>query len=161
MINQKGFSLIEAMIAMLILTVGLLALGVLQIGGMKSNANALNRTDGGTFAQTVLDTLRALPVDDDLLTDTVLPGTLNGLDQGIAVGGNAPIPANADHTGAELFDANPTPGLNGQTYTVFWNVSDDIPVPGAKTVRVFVYWTDQRFGQNRAIATTVMGGLYL
>ena len=144
---------------MSILTIGLLAVGLMQIGAMKGNTNALNRSDGLTFAQTVMDTLRTLPMDDLLLVDNGDNG--NNLDDGIAEGGNPPVPANADHTGDEIYGANPTPGLNGQTYTVFWNVDEDAPITAAKTLRVFVYWTDQRYGLNRAVLTSVIGGLYL
>lgn len=154
--NQQGFSLIEAIIAMAILTVGLLAVGLMQIGAMKGNTNALSRGDGSAFAQSVMDVLRSTPMENALLVDN--GGTL---DDGIAVGAADPIPANADHTGSELFGANPTTGINGMTYTVFWNVEDDTPIADAKTVRVFVYWTDGKFGLNRVVSTSVLGGLYL
>ena len=41
----------------------------MQIGAMRANTNALGRTDGVAIAQSVLDTLRALPLDDPLLLD--------------------------------------------------------------------------------------------
>lgn len=154
--NQKGFSLIEALFAMVILTIGLLAVGLMQIQAMKGNTNAISRTDGVAVAQTVMDTLRSLPIDDTLLSDS--GGTL---DDGIAVGGNAPVPGDADHTATELYGANPIAGMNGQNYTIFWNVTNDTPVTNSKTLRLFVYWTDQKFGRNRAIVTSIIGGLYL
>jgi len=155
--SQSGFSLVEAMIAMVILAVGLLAVGLMQISAMKGNTNALSRGDGVSFAQSVMDTLRSIPMDSALLVDN---GGTN-LDDGIAAGNVAPNPGNADHSGTELFGANPTAGLNGMNYTIFWNVDDDIPVSGAKSVRVFVYWNDNKFGRNRVIVTSVVGGLYL
>lgn len=150
--NQKGFSLLEAIIAMSILTVGLLAVGLMQIGAMKSNTSALSRSDGTAIAQSVMDELRSVPMDDDLLTDT--GSAINAGEAGVT-------PAAADHTGTEIFGANPFTGANGQTFTIFWNVVDDTPVNNAKTVRVYVYWTDRQFGLNRAIMTSVLGGLYL
>lgn len=156
--NQKGFSLIEAMIAMMILTIGLLAVGLMQVSAMKGNTNALSRTDGVAFAQSVMDRLRALPMSDALLTDT--DGGVN-LNAGMATGGGDPNPAVADHPPTLLYGANPITGMNGQSYTIFWNVTDNTPVTGAKTLRVFVYWTDPKFGLNRAIMTSVLGGLYL
>lgn len=147
--NQKGFSLIEALVAMAILAVGLLAVGLMQIGAMKGNTNAMSRSDGVEIAQSVMDRLRSVPLDDTLLSDAF---TANGLDA---------LDANADHNGSELYAANPVVGPNGQTYSIFWNVLEDTPVASAKTVRVYVLWTDQKFGQNRAIMTSVLGGLYL
>ena len=154
--NQSGFSLIEALVAMAILSIGLLAVSLMQIGAMKGNSNAINRSDGSAIAQSVMDTLRSVPLDNSLLT-----AVGDDLDNGIATGGNQPIPGDADHTGTEIFGTNPVAGANGQSYTVFWNVLDDSPVTNAKTIRVFVYWNDSRFGLNRAITTSVVGGLYL
>ena len=150
--NQQGFSLIEAMIAMVILSVGLLAVGLMQISAIKGNTNALSRTDGVAMAQSVMDRLRGLPIDDALLSD-VDPASTN-LDDGRAAGG-APDDTLAGHSEGLVT------GPNGQNYTVFWNVDEDTPVANAKTVRVFVYWTDQKFGLNRTIMTSVIGGLYL
>jgi type IV pilus assembly protein PilV len=153
LLNQKGFSLLEALIAMMIVTVGLLAVGLMQIGAMKGNTNAISRSDGVAMAQSVMDVLRTLPLDDDRLDDNG-----NALDAGES---SPPDATAADHGGDEIFAANPVAGSNGQTYTVFWNVVDDDPVDNAKTVRVYVYWNDNRFGLNRAVMTTVVGGLYL
>lgn len=150
--NQNGFSLIEALVALVILTIGLLAVGLMQIGAIKGNTNALSRSDGAAIAQSVMDSLRSVSLDNDLLSDEG-----NGIDGG-ATSANSD---DADHSGAEIFGTNPFIGSNGQTYTIFWNVLDDTPVESAKTVRVFVFWTDQKFGRNRAIMTSVLGGLYL
>lgn len=152
--NQQGFSLIETIIAMAILSIGLLAVGLMQIGAMKGNANALGRSGGVAVAQSRLDSLRCLPLDDPELTDVDIAN--DNLDDGIALEGNGPTPENAGHTAA-----NPVIDMNGQSYTVFWNIDDDTPAEGAKTVRLFVYWNDQKFGLNRVITTSVLGGVYL
>jgi len=147
--NNKGFSLIEAMIAMVILSVGLMAVGLMQIGAMKANTNALGRTDGVAVAQSELDRLRSLPLDDADLQDG--GGTndgIDGLDDGEDGSGTSPD-----------IDLGTIIGPNGREYKVFWNVADN--VANTKTVRLFVYWTDPKFGLNRVISTTVLGGLYL
>jgi|LGVF01.2.fsa_nt_gb type IV pilus assembly protein PilV len=148
--NEHGFSLIEAMIAMVILSIGLMAVGLMQIGAMRANTSASNRGDGMAVAQSTLDRLRGLPLDDTLLADN------NSLiDAGSAPAGGVPDDTLADHSDGTVI------GSNGQSYTVFWNITDNAPVTGAKTIRLFVYWTDQRFGLNRVISTSVIGGLYL
>lgn len=151
--NQRGFSLIEALIAMVLLSVGLLAAGLMQIGGIKANANAAGRTFGVGLAQSIMDDLRSRALDDALLVDTGNRG--NGLDDGMATGGSNPVPANADQAPGQVT------GSDGRTYSVFWNVADDVPVTGTKTVRLFVYWNDSKFGLNKVITTTVLGGFYL
>lgn len=149
--NQQGFSLIEVVVAMAILTFGLLAVGLMQIGAMRGNTNATSRSSGVAVAQSVMDDLRSLPLDHTLLQDV----NAGVLDRGAASGGADPNAAQADHNQGTIT----TP--NGQVFTVFWNVADDAPLASAKTVRVFVYWNDRHFGLNRAIMTSVVGGLYL
>jgi type IV pilus assembly protein PilV len=154
--NQRGFSLIEALVAMVLLSVGLLAAGLLQIGGIKANANAAGRTFGVGLAQSIMDDLRSRSVGDALLLDTGDRG--NDLDDGRAASGGNPVPADADQ---KMGLTGQVTGSDGRTYTVFWNVANDVPVTGTKTVRLFVYWNDSKFGLNKVVATTVLGGFYL
>jgi type IV pilus assembly protein PilV len=151
--NQRGFSLIEALIAMVLLSVGLLAAGLLQIGGIKANANAASRTSGVAVAQSILDDLRSRSLDDPLLVDTGDNG--NGLDDGKATAGGNPVPNDADQSAGQITTSD------GRTYTVFWNVADGFPMTTTKTLRLFVYWTDPKFGRNKVVTTTVLGGYYL
>jgi type IV pilus assembly protein PilV len=151
--NQRGFSLLEALIAMVLLSVGLLAAGLMQIGGIKANANAAGRTFGVGLAQSIMDDLRSRAMDDALLVDTGDRG--NDLDDGMAAPGSGPVPGVADQSPGQIT------GSDGRTYTVFWNVANDVPVTGTKTVRLFVYWDDSKFGLNKVITTTVLGGFYL
>lgn len=149
--NQKGFSLVETLIAIVVLSVGLLAVSLLQIGAMKGNSNAIGRTMGVSLAQSYMDDLKSRSLDDSLLVDNGDNG--DNLNDGQASGGSAPVPASADHSAGQIT------ADDGRAYTVFWNVADDVPVNGSKTVRVFVYWNDQRFGLSRVIVTSVLGGL--
>lgn len=152
--NQRGFSLVEALIALVLLSVGLLAAGLMQIGSMKANTNAAGRTFGVGLAQSVMDDLRSRPLGDALLVDTDADGAA-GLDDGMATGGGNPIPANADQSMGQITASD------GRNYTIFWNVADDEPVNGASTLKLYVYWNDQKFGLNKVIMTTVVGGFYL
>jgi prepilin-type N-terminal cleavage/methylation domain-containing protein len=150
-IDNKGFSLIEALVALVVLAIGLLAVGLMQIGAMKANTNALGRTDGVAVAQSQLDRLRSLPLDDPDLQDG--GGTndgIAGLDDGEDGSGTNP-----DIPKVTIV------GPNGRDYEVFWNVVDDTPVDGVKTVRVFTYWRDPKLGLNRVVFTSILGGLYL
>jgi type IV pilus assembly protein PilV len=151
--NQRGFSLIEALIAILLISVGLLATGLLQIGGIKANANAGGRTSGVAVAQSIMDDLRSRPFDDPLLMDTGTNGS--GLNDGMATAGSDPTPGNSDHFAGQIT------AVDGRTYTIFWNITDGTPMTRTKTLRLFVYWNDQEFGLNRFVTTTVLGGNYL
>jgi type IV pilus assembly protein PilV len=59
--REGGFTLIEMLIAVSILSVGLLALGSMQVSAIGGNAHSANVTDGSTLAADRLEKLLALP----------------------------------------------------------------------------------------------------
>jgi type IV pilus assembly protein PilV len=58
---QQGFSLVEVMVSVLVLSGGLLGLAFLQAQGMKFNAEAYQRTQATVLAYDIIDRLRANP----------------------------------------------------------------------------------------------------
>ena len=59
--NQLGFSLLEVLIALLILSIGLLGLAALQTTGLRSNQMATMRTLATQIAYDMSDRMRANP----------------------------------------------------------------------------------------------------
>ena len=59
--NQSGFSLLEVLIALLILSIGLLGLAALQTTGLRSNQMATMRTLATQIAYDMSDRMRANP----------------------------------------------------------------------------------------------------
>ena len=59
--NQAGFSLLEVLIALLILSIGLLGLAALQTTGLRSNQMASMRTTATQLAYDITDRMRANP----------------------------------------------------------------------------------------------------
>jgi type IV pilus assembly protein PilV len=57
--HQRGVSLIESMIALLVISIGLLGIASLQITAMKQNANALHNSQAVWMAYTMSDRIRA------------------------------------------------------------------------------------------------------
>jgi len=57
--GESGFTLIEVMIAAFILTVGLMAMGAVQMVSMRSGGNAFMRTQASIAAADMADRLRA------------------------------------------------------------------------------------------------------
>lgn len=60
--KQSGFSLIEILISILILGVGILGLGGLQVASLKSTTNAHSRTIATMYATDLADRMRANPL---------------------------------------------------------------------------------------------------
>jgi len=58
--NEKGFTLIEVIIAIAILSVGLLALASMQVAAIKGNAHANRLTEATTLAQDKVEELISL-----------------------------------------------------------------------------------------------------
>lgn len=78
---QQGSTLIEAMIAVFILTVGILAAMAMQINAIGASSTAMNRTEASNVAHALIETLHRLGPNDSNLTATsastaTLMGTL-------------------------------------------------------------------------------------
>ena len=65
--GEAGFTLLEVIIAISILTVGLLAVASMQTAAIHGNDTAYRTTEGATWAQNRLEALIALPYNDPLL----------------------------------------------------------------------------------------------
>jgi len=59
--HEGGFTLIEMLVAVSILSAGLLALGSMQVSAISGNAHSANVTDSSTLAADRLEKLLALP----------------------------------------------------------------------------------------------------
>lgn len=74
--DQKGFTLIEVLMAMVIFTVGILALAGLQITTISGNAAARMQTEATAIGARVVERLRSLPFGHDDLVPMVQPHSL-------------------------------------------------------------------------------------
>ena len=158
--NQKGATLIEALIAIAILTIGILAAMGMQIRAIGASSTALNRTDANNMAVSLLETLKELPFDDANLVQTVAsPSAL------VNDATTRKYTAAAFPRMAPFISLVPAAGTivdrSGITYNLTWAVQDTIitippspPNTPIKTIRVFMTWNSP-MGQNRLEMTTI------
>jgi len=57
--HQRGMSLIEALVALLVISIGLLGIATLQLTSMKENTSALNHSRAVLYAYSMSDRIRA------------------------------------------------------------------------------------------------------
>lgn len=115
-----GFSLIEVMLAVLVLSIGILAVSKLQTSLLRSGADANNRSIAASIAQQKVDDLRRF-----VHLSSSTPGT--GWDA-IAVNDNLKYPSSlafdhiADNRGGRIQASTITVG--GQAYDLSWTIAD-------------------------------------
>ena len=57
--NSKGFTIIEVLVAMVILSVGVMGLGVLQLAAMQNTQGGYMRSQAAILAYDIIDSMRA------------------------------------------------------------------------------------------------------
>jgi type IV pilus assembly protein PilV len=130
--NEKGFSLIEILIAITVFAIGILAVNMMQVTAIKGNSFANDLTKASTLAQDRMEKLIGLSYTDTLNNDTNGNGK-TGLDD---------TNATADH--------NDVDGM----YNIFWNIAENCPIDNTKKIRVIVTWKDK--GEQKKVSITSM-----
>lgn len=117
-LGEAGFTLIEAMIAMAIFAIGILALYAMQLAATKENITANRISTGSTWAVDRIEQLLALSYEDlvePVDADSCNPGA-NNVDGCVGVGDTGELTgfiARADHCDR----------LTDPLYNVYWNVA--------------------------------------
>jgi len=118
--STKGFSLIEVMIALIILAVGLLALMTMQIVSIRANAFSSEMTYASMLAQSRFERLRNM--DYASIAPTAGPIT------------------------DEIINADAK--TKGISYTILRDVDDNFPATDMKTITLTVNWTGSPAGSS-------------
>lgn len=106
--NQKGFTLIEALVAIAIFSIGFLAVAAMQTGALSSTTSSRKMTEALEVASSHAELLQSLPFYPDFRTAS-----------GNAKFNNTP-PALASGTHVDSDDTG--------NYTIQWEVTDDEPL---------------------------------
>jgi prepilin-type N-terminal cleavage/methylation domain-containing protein len=140
--NEAGFTLIEVIVALAILTIGILAVNAMQTAAVRGNMAASDITIASTWAADRVEQIFGMEYDDfEDLNGNGLRSTQDTDDNGIDnddEGGNIDgisnfgLEQNTAGT-ADYNDVSP----DGR-YTVLWNVAEEVPMPDTKTIYVIV-----------------------
>lgn len=130
--RQRGFSMIEVLIAVLILAIGLLGMAHMQASGMRSTHGAYLRTQATFLAGDILDSMRA----------NVTPARAGSYDVAFGGAGTGGTVEGDDLIAWKAALAAALPAGDGQITTT------------GSDVTVEVSWTGLQQNENAGLATT-------
>ena len=155
--GARGFSLLEAMIGLAVLSVGLIGMMKFQIFGITANNAGRRHTVATALAEELAAGLERLPFGDPLLASTGTPGPTAPTPFGRLVTGNAPTTAGAHHW-SDTDQAVPnvrSATAAGDDYDRYWTVWGYTPsaggVPVVKVVAVSVIYYERVLGIPREV----------
>jgi prepilin-type N-terminal cleavage/methylation domain-containing protein len=130
--EEKGFTLLEVIVAISLLTFGLLGVASMQVAAIKGNAFAGGVTEATTLAGDRLEYLMTLNYDDPADSTELL----DDVDGDGAPGLNDATSATADHYRTYTDE-------NGTLYNLYWNTARDVPTADTTIVKVIVTWSNR------------------
>jgi type IV pilus assembly protein PilV len=136
-IGKNGFTLVEVMVALLILLVGLLMLGSMQIVTIKANAASFDITVASTLGQESIEQLKTYNVTTD-------PSLTAGSHDATSEAVNHPT-------------LIPNQTINGVTYTRSYVVATNTPIAGVRTVTLTVSWRNHAMNHQVALTARIKG----
>ena len=135
--DNRGFTVVELLVAVVVMTIAFAGLATMEIACINGTSIANNVTTGITLAQDKLEELHTLALDDPELDDNNASNNVDmraGVEDFTTQG--AVASADDGHRDVDIdSDGNP-----GGMYTRIWNVAEDTPTEGQKTVVVIVTW---------------------
>lgn len=124
--NQKGFTLLEVLVAIVILSIGLLGAAAMQTTAITGNASAMNRTYALGLAEEMVDRVRVNAGNT--------PNIYDGINTSGACGGSEPALGDCTQWQARL-QASALPNAFGRVA-----VTMDSPISKTATITVIVTW---------------------
>jgi type IV pilus assembly protein PilV len=130
--RHRGFTLVEALVALLALSIGLLGVAALQMTGLKSNLSASWRSQATYLSYDIIDRMRANRNQRNSYSDAGAP----------------PAAGSVEALDLAAWTANIAAALPGGAGTV------TLGPPDNTTVTVEISWDDSRGAQPRLVFRT-------
>ena len=128
---SSGFSLVESLVALLVLSIGMLGIAALYVESLRSGRTALLRTQAVALAGDMADRIRANPAGQLAYEDVV---TSTGTIAACAPGGAGCTPDNLAHHDKAVWLGTLEAALPGAVGTV--DVDDSAGIPFTYTITV-------------------------
>ena len=148
--KETGYTLVEVLVALGILSFGLLAVATMQVTAIKTNARASTLSQGITLVQAKAEELMNLPYSDLVNLDADGDGTNQDADYdgNDDDGGNFGLNDTVDGGGNVIADDSQL-NVNGR-YNIYWNVAVNEPAANSTRIRVIVTWAER--GKDKRIS---------
>jgi len=141
---QRGASLIEVLVALLVFAVGSLAVLTMTLGSFRANSHSESIDCGTNLGRATMDWLLTLPYDDPLLQDRTADVNTGLLDDTIATADFSHEHADYPFNDAVKFPPEDNRCFDFSHRQVYWNIAHDFvgnnAVTGVKTLSVIVIW---------------------
>jgi prepilin-type N-terminal cleavage/methylation domain-containing protein len=131
--SQTGMSLVEVLVAIVLFSLGSLMVLTMTTSSFRANSNSHAIDESVNLGRVNMERLLSLDYTSGDLQDTNADGTAGLLSADVA---------NADHNSA-----------SGR-YRVVWNVANNTPVNGTKTLAVIVSWQSNP-GEKNVVFQTI------
>lgn len=136
---QSGFTLIEALIAVVILAIGLLGIAGLQATNLKNNLSAYNRSQATMLAYDMADRIRANSTEANLLATSAYVAASTASEQATCKNTTGCLPALMAQNDRAQWNANISNALPSGTGSITVDAA-------SRTYTITITWDDNRNG---------------
>lgn len=146
-LDSKGFTLVEIMIAMFILTIGIIGVTGMFLTTIKGNAFARNTSIANRLAQNIMEQMKTQAIGSAMNDLCPNPGWLTcNKATANTVTGTYQDSSIDNELGA---------GMNAEIYTVSVIQTPDSPISGVDTVSLTITWQDGYGSHTTRVVTLI------
>ena len=124
--NDAGFSLIEVLVALMILSIGILGISLMQLRAIWGNSTANHLSEATVFGSDQIEQILSWDYNDARLNSS----------------------NNSEQYNGKQWDGHDT----DNNYDVYWEITDNTPITGSKTIDVTVYWNQKGVLKNFSLS---------